>query len=58
MMHATQLYIMRISDLTGPENIKNTGRTTMQREKNDNGITVPLFFKINRNGTFTYLVIS
>jgi len=49
---------MCISDLTGPEKINNTGRTTMQREKNDKGITVSLFFKINRTGTFTYLVIS
>jgi hypothetical protein len=32
MIHATQLYIMCIGDLRGPEKINNTGRTTKQRE--------------------------
>jgi len=58
MIHTTQLYIMCIGDLTGPEKISNTGRTTTQKEKTDKGTTVSLFFKINRTGTFTYLVIS
>jgi hypothetical protein len=33
MIHATQLYIICIADLTGPEKLNNTGRTTMRRER-------------------------